>query len=112
MFALTSLVYPAVLAVLCVGAGLLVDRVSGSFLPAALLPAIGAAALVAVSQLSTFLAPLAPATPYLFAAVAATGFALARRRVIGLARRWRTQGWLLAVPVLAYVVALAPVLFA
>jgi hypothetical protein len=111
MFALTTLVYPTVLAVLCVGAGLLVDRLSGSFLPAALLPAIGAAALIAVSQLSTYVTPLAGATPYLGAAVAVIGFALARRRVLGLARRWQTQGWLLAVPVLAYVLALAPVLF-
>jgi len=112
MFALTTLVYPTVLAVLCVGAGLLVDRLSGSFLPAALLPAIGAAALIAVSQLSTYLTPLAPATPYLFAVAAAAGFALARRRVFVLGGRWKTQGWLLAVPVLAYLVALAPVLFA
>jgi hypothetical protein len=112
MFALTTLVYPTVLAVLCVGAGLLVDRLSGSFLPAALLPAIGAAALIAVSQLSTYLAPLAPATPYLFAVVAAIGFALARRRVFTLARGGRSRGWLLVVPVLAYGVALAPVLFA
>ena len=103
MFALTTLVYPTVLAVLCVGAGLLVDRLSGSFLPAALLPAIGAAALIAVSQLSTYLTPLAPATPYLFAVVAAIGFALARRRVFALAGRWKTQGWLLAVPVFALV---------
>jgi hypothetical protein len=112
MFALTTLIYPAVLAVLCVGAGLLVDRISGSFLPAALLPAIGAAALIATSQLSTYATPLATATPYLCAVVAATGFLLARGRVVQLARRWRTQGWLLAVPLLAYVVALAPVLFA
>src|SRR5215472_17268680 len=105
MFALTTLVYPTVLAVLCVGAGLLVDRLSGNFVPAALLPAIGAAALIATSQLSTYVTPLAGATPYLFATVAAIGFALARRRVFVLARRRKTQGWLLAVPVLAYLVA-------
>src|SRR5262245_60126647 len=43
MFLLTALVFPGVLAVLCLGAGLLVDRASGSFLPAALVPALGLA---------------------------------------------------------------------
>ena len=47
--------YPLVLALLCVGAGLLVDRCSGGFLPAALLPSVGAAALIALSQLSTYI---------------------------------------------------------
>lgn len=47
MFILAALVYPVVLAVLCVGAGLLVDRAGGRFLPGALLPAVGAAALIA-----------------------------------------------------------------
>ena len=58
------------LAGLCVGAGLLADRFSGRFLPTALLPAVGAAALIAISQLSTYFSPVAPATPYLMAAVA------------------------------------------
>ena len=52
MFVLTALVYPAVLAFLCVGAGLLVDRLSGGFLPASLLVTVGAAALIALSQLT------------------------------------------------------------
>jgi hypothetical protein len=63
MFVRTALVYPAVLAVLCLGTGLLVDRISGSFLPAALLPAVGLAGLIAVSQLCTYSSTLAPATP-------------------------------------------------
>ena len=54
MFVATALVYPCVLAVLCIGAGLLVDRVSGGFLPAPLLLTVGAAALIAVSQLTTY----------------------------------------------------------
>jgi hypothetical protein len=112
MFVLTAFVYPLVLALLCIGAGLLVDRCSGSFLPAALLPAVGAAALIAVSQLSTYLAPIAPATPYLLAAVALAGFALERARTIALIRRASAGSWQLLAPVLAYVLALAPVLFA
>jgi hypothetical protein len=112
MFVLTALIYPAVLAALCIGAGLLVDRCSGSFLPAALLPAVGAAALIGASQLTTYVAPIAPATPVLLAVVAVAGFALERRRVRGLAQRLPAYAWGLAVPVLAYVLALAPVLFA
>ena len=46
MFVLATLLYPCVLALLCAGAGLLVDRASGSFLPGVLLPAVGAATLI------------------------------------------------------------------
>lgn len=112
MFVLATLLYPCVLALLCVGAGLLVDRASGGFLPGALLPAVGAAALIGVSQLTTYSVSAASATPYVLALLAMAGFALGRRRLGMLAQRWRRCGWQLAVPVLAYVVALAPVLFA
>src|ERR1700676_2202267 len=89
MFVLTALVYPVVLAVLCVGAGLAVDRASGGFLPGLLLPVVGAAALIAVSQLASYASPVAPATPYLMAALAAGGFALGRERVRTLIARSR-----------------------
>src|SRR5262245_22381860 len=112
MFVLSALVYPVLLAVLCTGAGLLVDRASGGFLSWPLLPAVGAAALIAISQLTTYLTPLAPATPYLLAAAAAGGFAISWPRAAGLARRWRSHRWQLLVPVLAYALALAPVLLA
>jgi hypothetical protein len=112
MFVATTLVYPCVLALLCVGAGLLVDRVSGGWLPGALLGAVGVAALIAVSQLSTYIAPAAPATPYALTFVAVAGFALGWRRVRALARGWRLYRWQLAVGALAYIIALAPVLFA
>src|SRR5271166_1875712 len=112
MFILTALVYPAVLAVLSVGVGLLVDRASGRFLPGALLPAVGAAALIGVSQLTTYAWPLAPATPYVMVAFAIAGFLLAWHRVRMLARRWRACAWQTFVPVLVYILALAPVLFA
>ena len=104
--------YPLALALLCAGAGLLIDRASGGFLPAALLPAVGAAMLIALSQLSTYAAPLAPATPYLMLAAALAGFLLARRRVADLRERVRARGRLLGVPLLAYLLALAPVLLA
>jgi hypothetical protein len=106
-----TLLYPCLLALLCVGAGLLVDRLSGRFLPASLLPAVGAAALIGVSQLTTYSVTAAPTTPYVLALLAAAGFALGRQRMGTLAQGWRRCGWQFAVPVLAYVAALAPVLF-
>jgi hypothetical protein len=117
MFVLATLLYPCVLALLCLGAGLLVDRVSGGFLPGVLLPAIGAAGLIGVSQLTTYSVFAAPATPYLLALVALAGFALGRKRVAATGALlpdggWRRFGWQLAVGVLAFVCALAPVLFA
>lgn len=115
MFVLTTLVYPVVLALLCVGAGLLVDRLSGGWLAAMLLPAVGAAALIAVSQLSTYVTPLAPATPYLLLSVALAGFVLARKRARALAlaaRSARNARWQLLVCPFAYLLALAPVLLA
>jgi len=110
MFIATALVYPCVLAALCAGAGLLVDRLSGRFLPAPLLPTVGAAALIGVSQLTTYLAAIAPATPYVLAALAASGWWLGWGRARALARRWRAGAWLVVVAVLAYALALAPVL--
>ncbi|MGO8904678.1 MAG: hypothetical protein ACLQMH_03530 [Solirubrobacteraceae bacterium] len=112
MFALTTLVYPVVLAALSVGAGLLVDRCSGGFLPAALLPTVGVAALIAVSQLFTYAAPLAPATPYAIGAFAVAGLVLGSARLRAIARRWRASIWQFFAPVLAYLLALAPVLLA
>ena len=112
MFVLTTLVYPVVLAVLCVGAGLLVDRCSGGFLPAMLLPTVGAAALIALSQLFTYAVPLAAATPFAMAALAAAGLVVGSQRVRAFPGRLRGSAWQLVAPVLAYVLALAPILLA
>jgi hypothetical protein len=112
MFVPTTLVYPVVLALLCLGAALLVDRACGSLLPAMLFPAVGAAALIALSQLSTYITPLAPATPYLLVALALAGLLLGRQRLRTFARSWRTSIWQLLVCPLTYVLALAPVLLA
>jgi hypothetical protein len=112
MFIATALLYPCVLAALCAGAGLLVDRLSGGWLPGALLLTVGAAALIALSQLSTYAYPLAPATPYLMAALAIAGFVAGWGRARSLTRRIREQPWPVIVCVLAYALALAPVLLA
>lgn len=113
MFIATTLLYPCALAALCLGTGLLVDRCRGrSALPVALLIPVGAAGLIAVSQLSTYVYVLAPATPYLLAVVGISGMALARARVIYFAKRLRSEPWLPIVSTLAYLLALAPVLLA
>lgn len=112
MFVLTALVYPVVLALLCFGAGLLVDRVSGGVLPAMLLLTTGLAALVAVSQLTTYVAPVAPATPYVLVAVAVAGLMLGWGRATALVRSWRTRLWQIGLLPVAYLLALVPVLLA
>ena len=112
MFIATTLLYPCVLAALCAGAGLFVDRISGRFLSPALLLTVGAAALIALSQLSTYAYFLAPATPYLMLVFALAGFVLGRARARAFLTRLRRSAWLAIVSVLAYALALAPVLLA
>ncbi len=112
MFALTTLVYPVVLVLLCVGAGLLIEWASDAPLPAVLLPAIGAACLIVVSQLSTYIVWLAPATPYLMLGVALAGIAVGNRRLSICARVSRARARDTLLFVLAYALALAPVLAA
>lgn len=112
MFLQTVLLYPLVLALLCGGAGLLVDRASGGVVPAMLLLTCGAAALIVVSQLTTYVAPIAPATPYVLVAIAVAGAIVGWGRARSLARAWRASLWQLGVGPLAYALALAPVLLA
>jgi hypothetical protein len=112
MFLATALLYPCVLVALCLGAGLLVDRAGGSFLPASLLLCVGAAGLIALSQLTTYVHGLAAATPYAMAAVAVAGYWLGWGRARGLLARVRRHVPALAMAVLAYALALAPVLAA
>jgi len=110
MFLATTVLYPCALALLCLGAGLLAERAGGARLPGSLLPGLGLAALIALSQLSTYVAALAPATPYLMLALSLAGFALARARAAELLARWRCGAWVALACVLAYALALAPVL--
>ena len=115
MYILTVLIYPGVLAFLCVGGGLLVDWMGGGRLPGPLLLVAGVAAMVAISQLSVWIAPLAPAAPWLLLAAAVAGIAVGRRRGAELAHGLRTRVEArvqVAVSVLAYLIAIAPVLLA
>ncbi len=109
MFLLTVFIYPGVLALLLIGAGLLVDRAAGGTLPGALVAVAGAAALIAVSQLATDIAGLAPATPYLLPALALAGLILGRARLRACSRRLI---WPAGITALAYLLGIAPVLLA
>jgi len=110
MFVVATVAYPWLLELLCVGAGLLVDRLSGRFVPAVLLPVLGAAALIALSQLSTYTSATAPLTPIVIVAVGAGGLALEWRRIKRAVLRPSSRGWQLWLPAVVYCVALAPVL--
>jgi hypothetical protein len=112
MFLATTLLYPCVLAALCIGSGLLLERGSGGTLPHAMLLPVGAAGLIGLSQLSTLAYPLAPATPYAMGALALAGFWLGRARAAALAQALRRRGGLVLISILAYCIALAPVLIA
>ncbi len=110
MFVATTLLYPCVLAVLCAGSGLLFERGSGASLSGALLLPLGAAGLIAVSQLSTLIYPLARATPWVMVAVAISGFWLGRARARSLLAELPSRVGVILLSLLAYAIALAPVL--
>jgi hypothetical protein len=113
MFLLTVFVYPTVLALLCAGAGLLVDRIGRPALPAALIPLAGMAALIGITQLSTWIAWVAPASPWIVAVIAMGGLLAGRDRIGELALALRTRAGARAqvgLVVLAYLIAIAPVL--
>lgn len=113
MFLLTVFVYPTVLALLCAGAGLLVDRFGRPALPAALIPLAGMAALIGLTQLSTWIAWMAPASPAIVAVVALAGLIAGRARIgelalaLGARAAARAQVGLVVV---AYLIGMAPVL--
>ncbi len=111
MFVDAVFVYPVVLGLLCLGAGLLVDRIAGR-LPAMVLPAVGAALLVGVSQWTTYVTALAPGTPFALVGVGGAGFLAGRGRVRELAAGWRRHAWPAASLVLGYLVAAAPLILA
>lgn len=112
MFLATTLLYPCVLATLSIGSGLLLERGSGAPLAHALLIPVGAAGLIALSQLSTLAYPLAPTTPYLMAAVALAGFWFGRAQALMHMRAVRRCFGPVILSILVYALALASVLIA
>ena len=98
------LAFPLVLLVLCAGAGLLVERASGTRLPGPLLLPLGFAALVSLTQLTTYREATAPATVPLVLVVAAAGLILARTRL----RELRPDPWAAGLALVTYCVFAAP----
>ena len=98
------LAFPAIFAVLCLGAGLLVERASGTRLPGQLLLPLGFAALVAVTQLTTFKSATAPATLAVVGVMVVAGFAVS----IGRLRTLRPDKWLLLMAAATFVMFAAP----
>jgi hypothetical protein len=88
-FIVVAFIYPLLLAALSLGAGLVVEALSGFRLQAALLPACGFAALLVVSQFTVLSPAIAPASPWILVAVAILGFALGRH---SLHIRWSNRG--------------------
>jgi hypothetical protein len=89
----------------CTGWGLLVDRAAGRTLPRSLLPALGLAAIVVVSQALTVSGRTAELAPVLVAAGGVGGLVLGRRRLRGR----RADVWIAAATLLVFAVMAAPV---
>lgn len=110
-FLLAVLAFPLLLVALSLATGLLVQRLAGTRMPALLLAPLGFAAIVGVTQLTTWSGAIAPLTPIVLVLLALAGVALGRR---DLGARWSTRrggwwwGW--AAGLAAYLTAAAPVI--
>jgi hypothetical protein len=96
---------------LSLGCGLLVERLTGAPLPPLLLLPVGFAALVVVSQFTTWWGPSAPLTPLVLLVLALIGFWLGRSTLAGFRRRPRAGCWWAAgAGIATYVIVAAPVI--
>jgi hypothetical protein len=96
------LVFPLLLAVLCLGCGLLVEALTCTRIPAAMLVPVGLTVVVVVGTGSVWVPACAKLTTPLVAALAAAGIVLARRRRVDL--------WAWVASAATYLCYLAPVL--
>jgi hypothetical protein len=96
------LVFPLVLAALCLGCGLLVERIATARLAPELLLPVGLATIVAVGTLTVSLSATARLTTPIVAGLAAAGFVVGRLRRFG--------GWAFGAAAATYVCYGAPVL--
>jgi hypothetical protein len=107
-FALAVLVFPALIAGLAIGAGLLVDRAAGGVLPGVLIPPLGLAALVTVAELVAWSGSTSRLTPVALALVGAAGYPLGLARLRGA----RLDPWPIAATAGVYLMVCAPVILA
>jgi hypothetical protein len=103
---LAWLVFPVVGTLAAAGLGLLADRVGGQRLPGPLVPAVGFALLIGLTQLTTWAPAIAPATPAIVVVLALAGLALGRRRL----RRDALDRYAALAALGVYVLYLLPVL--
>jgi len=96
--------FPLVLAALCVGSGLLVERLAGRALPDPLIPPLGCAAVIVVSQLSTLSEGTAELSAPLTGGLALAGFGL---RIRPATRRF--DSWAIRAALGAFAVYAAPI---
>lgn len=112
-YVLAVYAFPLLLVGVSVGVGLLIERIAGWSLPALLIAPLGFAGVVGVTQLTTWISPLAPATPWILLAAPLAGLGLSAHAVRA---RWqaRRAGWWwgFAGGVAAYLIAIGPVLMA
>ncbi len=110
---LTAIVgVPLMLGFLCVGVGLLVQRLSGAWLPLALVAPVGLAGLICLGQITTAFGAIAPITIVVCPSIAVLGFWLGRASVPDALSRVRRAPWPLIAVAVAYAIAIAPVLLA
>jgi hypothetical protein len=107
-FLIAAVLYPLLLAVLALGAGLLADRVSGGALPGVLLVPFGLAVLVIAGELLSYATFTATVIAPVMAVLALAGLALGRERI----KRRKLDVWAIGAALVAYGIACAPVLFA
>jgi hypothetical protein len=99
------LLFPLVLLVVCVGCGLLVERVAGWRLPGLLIPSAGLALVIVAATLTTSLRATAPLTTPLVGLLTLVGYACSWRRVRGL----KLDAWAVGVGTSVLAVCAAPV---
>ncbi len=98
------LVFPALLAVLAYGCGLLAERISGETLPAALVAGVGVAVIIVVARFATALDATAELAAPLVVVLAVAGLVLARGRAIR-----RPTAWEALVALTAFAVFAVPI---
>jgi hypothetical protein len=98
------LLFPLVLLAVCIGCGLLVERVAGWHVPGALLPSVGLALVIVTASLSTDNSTTAPLSTAMIVVLALAGYASSRQRL----RALRPERWALAVGLGVFAVCAAP----
>ena len=93
MFLHSWVLFPVVAFILCVGCGLLVDRIAGRPLPGALIAPVGMAAVVVIASFFTWPEATAPLTPWALAVAAIAGYVVGWGRLRASLRRWRHAIW-------------------